>query len=141
VIDLNHYLAMLEEKKANLIVFRKDEVLFSSDKRGVSPLIEVIDRFGKEKLKGVVTSDRIVGKAAVLLNAYMGSSEMYALVMSEAAMKHADRLGLKYTQRETVDNILNREGNGMCPFEQLIFDIDDPMEAYSVIKSKLASFA
>ena len=78
MIDLSRYLEMLEETEANLIVFKDDEVLFSSDRRGVSPLIEVIDTFGQEKLSGVVTSDRVVGKAAVLLNAYMGSREMYA---------------------------------------------------------------
>ena len=140
MIDLNRYLEMLEETKANLIVFKDDEVLFSSDRRGVSPLIEVIDKFGQEKLGGVVTSDRIVGKAAVLLNAYMGSSEMYALVMSREAMKVAEKYNLPYTRQETADYIVNRDGTGMCPFEQLVSSIDDPDKAYSAIKAKLASF-
>ena len=140
MIDLNRYLEMLEETEANLIVFKDDEVLFSSDRRGVSPLIEVIDKFGKEKLSGVVTSDRIVGKAAVLLNAYMGSSEMYALVMSEKAMKIAEEYEIPYTRRETAEYIINRDGTGMCPFEQLVSKIEDPTEAYSAIKVKLASF-
>ena len=140
MIDLSRYLEMLEETEANLIVFKDDEVLFSSDRRGVSPLIEVIDTFGQEKLSGVVTSDRIVGKAAVLLNAYMGSREMYALVMSREAMKVAEQHQLPYTRRETADYIINRDGTGMCPFEQLVLDIDAPVEAYNAIKAKLASF-
>ena len=140
MIDLNRYLEMLEETEANLIVFKDDEVLFSSDRRGVSPLIEVIDKFGKEKLSGVVTSDRIVGKAAVLLNAYMGSSEMYALVMSEKAMKIAEEYEIPFTRRETAEYIINRDGTGMCPFEQLVSKIEDPTEAYTAIKVKLASF-
>ena len=140
VIDLSHYLDMLEETNANLIVFRGDEIIFSSYKRGVSPLIEVIEIIGLEKLKGVVTSDRIVGKAAVLLNAYMGVSKMYALVMSKEAMRYANKFNLPYIQRETVENILNREGNGICPFEQLVSKIYDPEEAYKAIKAKLESF-
>ena len=141
MIDLSRYLEMLEETEANLIVFKDDKVLFSSDRRGVSPLIEVIDKYGADTLRGVVTSDRIVGKAAVLLNAYMGSSELYALVMSKEAMKFAEKFNIPYTRRETAEYIVNREGTGMCPFEQLVSSIDDPKVAYTAIKAKLASFA
>ena len=134
---MNKYLKQLEETEANLVVFKDDKVIFTSDRRGVSPLIEVIDQIGLDELKNVVTADRIVGKAAVLLNAYMGSKAVYAMVMSTAAVETVDKFGLEYSHRELVDYIVNRDGTGMCPFEQLVRDMKDPHNAFHKIKEKI----
>jgi len=134
---LNKYLEQLEETEANLVVFKDDKVIFTSDRRGVSPLIEVIEQIGLDELKNVVTADRIVGKAAVLLNAYMGSKAVYAMVMSTAAVETADKFGFEYSHRELVDYIINRDGTGMCPFEQLVKDMKDPHNAFHKIKEKI----
>ena len=134
---MNSYLEQLEDIGANLIVYKDDKVIYCSDKRGVSPLIDVIQQVGIDELKDVVTADRIVGKAAVLLNVYMGSKMAHAMVMSKAAVDTANKFGLEHTTRELVEYIVNRDNTGMCPFEQLVAEMDNPNIAYNAVKKKL----
>ena len=33
--------------------------------------------------------------------------------------------------------IINRNGNGLCPFEEMLKDVDSPDEAYKILKEKV----
>ncbi len=135
---MSRYLAMLEDLGHNLIVFRGGEVIFSSDSRGVAPLVEVIDAFGREGLIGVVTADRIVGRAAALLNVYMGAVEVHALLISAGAKEVLGSHGVGFVFREETDAIKERDGVIFCPFERLVQGVSDPEEAYLMIRAKLS---
>jgi hypothetical protein len=137
-MPLSHYLMTLEESGKNLLVFRDNEVIFSSASRGVAPLIEAIDSIGRHRLRGAVTADRIVGKAAALLNAYMGAREAHALLISAAAKQTLTDHGLRFVFLEETEAIKSPDGVLSCPFERLVRDISDPEEAYFRIKAKLA---
>jgi hypothetical protein len=134
---LENYLVALVKSKKNLLIYRNDEIIFSSEARGVKPLIEAIDELGPKRLKGVVTADRVVGKAAALLNVYMKAREIHALIISNRAEKFLQDNGCQYFFRERVDAIKTENGEDLCPFEKLVWDIGDPREAYMIIKDKL----
>jgi len=137
VIGLSGYLSRLEESGANLMVFRNGGVIFSSTGRGISPLIEVIDAFGREGLRGVVTADRIVGKAAALLNVYLGAVEVYAMVMSDGAKALLADCGVGFSFWEGTDVVKSKDGVVYCVFERLVWDVSDPEDAYRLIREKL----
>jgi hypothetical protein len=137
-MPLSSLLQMLVESGENLMVFKDGDMIFSSSSRGVSPLLEVIDEFGVDDLRGVVTADRVVGKAAVLLNLYMGASEVHAMVISGPAKRALEKKGVHYEFWEETDAIKEKDGVIFCPFERLVQDIDDPAEAYGAIRAKLA---
>ena len=84
---MNCYLEQLMNSENNLMIFREDKLVFQSSGRGIAPLIEAIDAIGRENLCGVNTADRVVGKAAALLNLYMGAAEVHAGVISSGAKR------------------------------------------------------
>jgi hypothetical protein len=38
---------------------------------------------------------------------------------------------------ELVPQIMNRNGDGLCPFEKMLKDVDTPEEAYKILKDKV----
>lgn len=137
---MSHYLSKLKESGQNLLIFREDEVIFSSADRGVTPLIEAIDKIDRGRLRGVITADRIVGRAAALLNIYLGAVEVHAMLISSKAKEALQDNGLRFQFWEETDAIKMRDGVVFCPFERLVQEISDPEEAYIKIKAKLAEF-
>jgi hypothetical protein len=134
---LSRYLEQLVDSENNLMIFRGDELVFSSSGRGIAPLIEAIDTVGRENLSGVVTADRVVGKAAALLNLYMGASEVHAGVISGGAKVLLSEHGVQYQFLEDTDVVKAKDGVVFCPFEKLVWDVSDPEEAHTLIRAKL----
>ncbi|TEU12457.1 DUF1893 domain-containing protein [Candidatus Bathyarchaeota archaeon] len=139
-MTLSRYLDELEESGMNLLVYRGGELVFSSDKKGIVPLIDAIDAIGGEGLGDLVTADRIVGKAAVLLNVYLGAREVHAMLISTGAKELLSDRGIPFVFREETDAIKMRDGVIFCPFERMVQDISDPEVAYAKIRAKLAEF-
>ena len=106
-----------------------------SQKRGVAPLIELLD--SKIDVRGYSAADKAVGKAAAMLFVLLGVSEIYAAIMSRSAKKILDEYGIKYSCGEEVEYIINRKKDGMCPMEKAVMDIDDPAEAPKKIKETI----
>ena len=137
-IALSSYLSVLEGSGMNLLVFSGGEVVFSSEKKGIVPLLEAIDAIGGERLGDLVTADRIVGRAAVLLNVYLGAREVHAVLISAGAKGLLIERGIPFEFREETDAIKMRDGVIFCPFERLVQGVSDPVEAYDSIRAKMA---
>ena len=137
-IALSSYLSVLEGSGMNLLVFSGGEVVFSSEKKGIVPLLEAIDAIGGERLGDLVTADRIVGRAAVLLNVYLGAREVHAVLISAGAKGLLLERGIPFEFREETDAIKMRDGVIFCPFERLVQGVSDPVEAYDRIRAKMA---
>ncbi len=135
---MSRYLEQLVDSENNLMIFRGDELVFSSSGRGIAPLIEAIDTVGRENLSGVVTADRVVGKAAALLNLYMGATEVHAGVISGGAKALLSEHGVQYQFLEDTDVVKAKDGVVFCPFEKLVWDVSDPEEAHALIRARLA---
>jgi hypothetical protein len=136
-MSVNHYLDMLEESGLNLLVFSGGVIVFSSGSRGILPLIEAIEGLDREGLGELVTADRIVGRAAVLLNIHLGVSEVHAMLISTGAKDMLQKYGIGFQFREETDAIKMKDGVIYCPFERLVQSISDPEEAYVKVKAKL----
>ncbi len=113
----------------------KDTV--TSREKGVRPLIDFIDS-GKN-FSGYSAADKIVGRAAALLYAYMKVSELYAEVASRAAVEVCAGFGIKLSYGTLTEKIINRRGDDVCPMEKTVANIADPSEAYRAVKNKLAT--
>lgn len=111
----------------------------TSTNSGVRPLIGFID--GGKDYRGYVAADRVVGKAAALLYAYMGVTELYALLISEHALSACSAHGIAVTYDRKVEYIINRRGDGMCPMEHTVLNIDDPVEALAALRKKLVELS
>ena len=118
-------------------VLCKEKTVYTTAERGVKPLVRWLTE-GTD-LKGFSAADRVVGKATAYLYCLLGVKAVHSLVMSGAAARVLAENGISATQDKLVDNIINRQGNGVCPFEEAVWEIADPREALTAIRKKMAS--
>jgi hypothetical protein len=119
------------------VICEADEQLrtYTSTERGVKPLLGWLET-GEIK-KGFAAADKVVGKAAAYLYVLLGAAYVYAPVMSAKALDVFKRYGIEAAYDVCPDGIINRAGNGPCPMESAVADVDTPEEALVAIKSKL----
>ena len=65
-----------------------------------------------------------------------GVRKVHAIVLSKAGKDVFEKYGIAYSFDELTDYIVNRRGDGMCPMEMTVKDIDDLEEAYEALKKK-----
>lgn len=86
--------------------------------RGVKDLHHLLHN-DKALLDGAFIADKVVGKGAAALMIVGGVKEVYADVMSRAALSLFQSHGLEVEYGLLVDNIINRAGTDICPVEKL----------------------
>ena len=114
-------------------------VAYTSMERGIGPLVGWIE--SGTDLSGCSLADRVMGKSAALLCSLLGVREAYAPVVSEQALAVCAASGITVRYDARVPCILNRMGTARCPYEDVVWDIDDPREALAAIKRKRAELA
>ena len=124
--DIEHAKQLLTGEGYTCVICRGDDI-HTSEKRGVAPLIELLD--SNIDVRGY--------SAAAMLFVLLGVGEIYAVVMSRSAKKILDGHGIKYSCGEEVEYIINRKKDDMCPMEKAVMDIDDPAEASTKIKETI----
>lgn len=127
-------LKRLDAEGLNLLILKDGRLLYSSEKGGMAPLLEAIDRLGLRTLQDSVVADKIVGKAAALLISYFKASEVYTRLLSQSAIDVLEKHGVEYSYERVVDSIRNKEDTDICPFEKLVLKIEDPREGYEKLK-------
>lgn len=116
-------------------VLCQGERTYTSTRRGVKPLVDWLE--SKQDFNGFFAADKVVGKGAAYLYVLLGVQGVYAQVISKPALQVLNRYGI-FTRYETlVDAIINRQGNGICPFEQAVLEIYHPTAAYEAIRQKI----
>ncbi len=114
----------------------KGSSLLVSDGRGIRPMLDFIER--NVDLKGYSFADIVVGKAAACLFVYGGITSVYADVLSESALEYLRSHAIEAEYGVLVKSILNRKGDGVCPMEACVANIDDANEAFIALKTKVA---
>ena len=115
-----------------LRVYRDNELLFTSRKERLLPLLEYIDNFTPDKQQ-VLIFDRVMGNAAALLCAKVACKETYSPLGSQLAVRTLDKYGIKYHFVKVVPYIHRPHSEEMCPMEKLSID-KEPDEFYHAIK-------
>lgn len=116
-------------------VLCKGDEIYTSNDRGVKPLVALCESgvdFG-----GFSASDKVVGRATAFLYVLLGVKEVYALVISKSALKVLNERRICVDYGTLVDHIINRKGDGICPFEEAVLNINDKNEAYAIILKKM----
>lgn len=112
-----------------------DTVQYTSNQRGVAPMVAFLEQ--NLPLAGCAAADKVVGKATALLFALAGIRQVYAAVLSKPAKAALERHGIAVTYGILVERIENRDKTGLCPMEQAVWDIDDPVQALAAVKAKM----
>ena len=116
-------------------VLWKDGIVHTTTLRGVRPLVQWLEE--GLAVRGFSAADKVVGKATAFLYCLLGVTELYAGVVSKSALAVLKENGIRTEYGELVENIINRKGDGICPFEEAVLGVEDPQEALGVIHRKL----
>jgi hypothetical protein len=132
--DLEVAKKTLIEKQLTLVIVKNGQVLFETNSRRISGFLGAIEKFGAE-LQGASVADRVAGKALALLCVYVGVRGVYAEVLSRKAKAVFEENKVYVEWKEIVENVLNDDKTGLCPFEKVADGITDPKDAYGAFKA------
>lgn len=124
-------IAAKDNLAGHTLCLSKDGVLIFDDKRGITPLLELIAS-GKD-VSGYSAADKVVGKAAAALFIKCGVKQLYAAVLSKGGAKLLESHGVEYVYDTLTDAIINRAGTDACPMEKAVRDIEEIEDMYVAI--------
>lgn len=116
-------------------VLCRDDEKYISKQRGVKPLVAWVE--SGEDFRGFSAADKVVGKATAFLYTLLGVKAVYAGVISKSASEVLESKKILVEYGEFAEYIINRSGDGICPFEATVLDINDSKIAYQVIRDKM----
>lgn len=108
---------------------------FTSTHRGVKPLVQFLEM--RNTPENLYASDKVVGRATAYLYVLLKIQALYAKVISAPAMAVLREHGIAVSYESLVPNIINRNGDGICPFEEAVMGIGDPETAHAAILKKM----
>lgn len=126
---------LLHDKKLSIVLI-KDSDIYTSVKRGISPILDIIDE-NRELMLGADIADKVIGKAAAMLMAANGVKNVYTDVISKHALDVFNKNGISCEYGRSVPYIVNRKGDGMCPMEQTVLNLTDIKYAETLLRNKL----
>ncbi len=131
MVDLEKAKIELLEKEKTCVLCKENEI-FSSDKRGVKPLIEFYE--SRKNFSGFSVADKTVGAGAAHMYVLLGVKEVWANIISQDGENILKRNGISVTYEKIVPYIINRTGDDRCPIEKCVQGIFDSKEAFNIIK-------
>lgn len=106
----------LHEGGHSLVVANGEVCTF--DGRGIADLYTILND-DPGFLQGAMVADKVVGKGAAALMIVGGVDSLYTDVISVPALELLSGSGVKVGFGHQVENIINRQGDGICPVEAL----------------------
>lgn len=132
--DQNRAKEILHSRPYTCVMCHGDTV-YTSMARGVRPLVAWLE--SGVDLGHFCAADKVVGRATAFLYVMLGVKAVYAQVISRSARQVLTDHHIECEYGELVDNIINRQGDGICPFEAAVMDVVDPVAAYQIIRQKM----
>ena len=132
--DMDTARELLSTADFSIVVLKTGTVLTKKQGDGINPILETVDEMGEE-LQGAIVGDRILGKASALLCAYAKVGGVYAPQATKTAIAVLIRTGIPGQTDELIPYVKNRDSDNLCPFEDMLADVDLPEEAYKVLKN------
>ncbi len=123
-----------QNKIITLRLFHNSSLIFTSTKKWLYPLFDLeiflkdFLKDKKSKIKELSLEDKIVGKAAALLIVYLGINKVHAHILSSYGKSVFETYSIRYTYGKLIEKIA-------CKTENLLLNINDPKEAYRIIKN------
>jgi len=124
----------LKSRNMNLVIVKNGVVLCQSTASGMRGLLQAVEEYN-EDLAGTAVADKIVGRAAAMLCVYFKVKSVFAITMTEGALRFLTKNRVAHKFERYVLRLMNTQGTDICPFERAIRDIDNPKEAFKTLRS------
>ena len=116
-------------------VLSKNDDFAVCSARGVRPLVAWFEE--GNCFQGYSAAERVVGKATAFLYVLLGIKAVYAHVMSKGAHAILCSHGITAEYQQLAENIINRSGDGICPFEAAVISCSNAKGAYLLIRTQI----
>lgn len=127
-------ICLIRQETASCVVIRDQVIVQTVCGRGIAPMIRLYE---SGILKEAYVVDKIIGKASAMILVLAGAKGAYGMTVSKGALAWAKRRKFPLEYDKAVDAIINRKGDGICPMEQVVWDLEDETEALQALKEKL----
>ena len=131
---LSQAIALLASDETLTCVVSGPNGILSAHDRGIKPILSWLAA-APDTLHGAAIADKVVGKAAALLFIQGGISCLHTRIISQPALEILTAYQIPVTYNHLVERISNRAGDGLCPMESRVIDINDPAEAYAALQN------
>ena len=111
----------------------KDQTVLIHQARGVEPMV---DFWSVGDLKDAVVCDKVIGKASAMFLVSGEAVYVHGHVMSQLAADFLRKNNIEYDYDQLVDKIQTIQGDGLCPMESAVENIDDIKEGIDIILKK-----
>lgn len=135
-IMIQQLVDILHSQGHSLVIYNGS--VHSFDGRGVSDLYRIYTT-DPELLYGATVADKVVGKGAAALMVLGKIRQVHADVISRPALSLLESTDISVGYSSVVDNIINRQGTGICPVETLCLDCKTAVECLPKITQFLNS--
>ncbi len=126
---------LILEESASCVLIKDNVIEKTVNARGIAPVIKLYEG---GLLEDAYIVDKIVGKAAAMIMTLGGVKGCYGVTMSRAAVEWFNCHGVSVRYNKLVEYIVNRKGDGVCPMEETVKEINDEREAFTALKAKIA---
>ncbi len=126
---------LIGEDRAACIVIKDGVIVHSETGRGVAPIIRLCE---SGILRDADVVDKVVGKAAAMVMTHGGVRTCHAVTISRPALEWLKRHRVQTEYDSCAEYIVNRAGDGMCPMEQTVRELEDDKDIIEILKEKLA---
>ncbi|PNX46342.1 MAG: hypothetical protein BV456_12390 [Thermoplasmata archaeon M8B2D] len=127
---------VITNEDVSVVVVDNGKIWRKKKGQGIRPFLEVIEEMGDE-IHGSVIGDRILGRASALLCCYSKVRAVYSPQATKAAIALLIMGSIPAQVDKLIPFIKNHEGSGLCPFEKMLENIDEPKKAYNFLKEKV----
>ncbi|MBQ4093408.1 MAG: DUF1893 domain-containing protein [Oscillospiraceae bacterium] len=110
---------MIDNGECAIALCAADGTVITANGHTIAPLVTLAEDMA-ELFAGASVADRVIGKGAAAVLAWMGVKEVYGRLMSESGKEMLERHGVAASCSILVSSIDNNSRTGMCPLETLV---------------------
>ena len=127
---------MPDFSKYSLALLEKNELIYSSRGKGLSPLFDCLQKYkGKSRL---ILHDKVIGLAAAKLIVYSGIiAEVVTTIASAPAKKYLENNSIVIHAHDVAVNIMTKDRKAVCPGEIIAIHTESPDDFICKIKTML----
>jgi len=126
---------LIREGTASCVVIKENTIVKTQCDRGIGPVIRLYE---SGILQDAFVVDKIIGKAVAMVMTLGGVKGCYGVTMSKSAVQWLKEHHITVQYETCVEAIINRAGDGICPMEETVKEIENAKEALVALKEKIA---